>query len=134
MRFGVRTLLVSVACVLCATFGVEAADTGLDLLQNCEGRHADLDGFNQLSPDFGKTLGLTVCLKYIQGVLDGYAVAAKLFGGENRLFCLPATTSSREERTVVEKYLRANPSNLDQSARVLIIHAMTDAFPCSQPR
>jgi hypothetical protein len=48
-------------------------------------------------------------------------------------FCLPAEGIQTEQaELVVAKYLRDNPSQLHESARVSIFVALATVFPCQQ--
>ena len=61
MAFGLGFLLMFAAAGTAQA--MVSADTGLDLLQNCEGRHATLDGFNKVSPEIGQAIGTAACIK-----------------------------------------------------------------------
>jgi hypothetical protein len=70
------------------------------------------------------------CRGYVVGVLDG---AQLVFGlhPESRLFCPPAGGMSGDQQLrIVTKYLEDNPADLHESARISILIAYTEAFPC----
>ena len=70
------------------------------------------------------------CVGYLQGMLDGVQLVFGLTP-ESKFFCPPVSGMSADQQLrIVIKYLENNPETLHQSARVLVLSAYTQAFPC----
>lgn len=70
-----------------------------------------------------------ICLGYSIGVLDGVRVYEEALN-RNPMVCTNSVITSKQIREVVTKYLRGNPADLHLSASVLVIKALSEAFPC----
>jgi hypothetical protein len=84
------------------------------------------DGFATSSNPFvanQQTNNFSLCLGYFQALTD-------LFGGY--LFCPPPSVTYNQSMRITTKYINDNPEKLNQSASVLIIDALSRAFPCSK--
>ena len=101
-------------------------DTGMDLLRACntiiqaeEGQDVSMD--DQLLSF------------YWTGYLGGFNDAAVLIGTgtSQKIYCLPPTGIENDQLVrVVKKYLDEHPEDLHQSARILVLLALSEAFPC----
>lgn len=95
--------------------------TGLELLRQCEGR----------SPQGLEALGPILCMAYLSGILDGYQVRTMEAGVGRQALCPPTSGIENEQtKLIVEKWLRDHPGDLGEVARVPVVVALAQAFPC----
>jgi hypothetical protein len=67
---------------------------------------------------------------YIQGLLDAYTVFSTRDQSLN-IYCMPLTgVSSSKARKVIIKWLEEHPQRLNEQARILVFHALLQAYPC----
>ena len=67
---------------------------------------------------------------YIQGLLDSYTVFSTRDPSLN-IYCMPLKgVSSSQARKVITKWLEEHPKRLDEQARILVFHALAEAYPC----
>jgi hypothetical protein len=67
---------------------------------------------------------------YIQGLLDSYAVFSTRDPSLD-VYCMPEQgVSSAQARILIVKWLREHPERLHEQARLLVFHALAEAFPC----
>lgn len=115
-------LLVAVV-LLVAPLSALAVGTksGLDFLQECEGRDPQR-----------REVGRVTCVAYLDGFLDSYTLVTDQLPPRWPRYCLPAEGVRLEQiLLIVTKWLRDNPSKLHQSARSSIYIALVTAFPCA---
>lgn len=73
------------------------------------------------------------CVGYVSGVLDAVRIAPQINQGRP-LICPPENGITNEQAVrVVVKYLRANPELLHETARIHVMIALGNAFPCGKP-
>jgi len=93
----------------------------------------------------------TYCMGYVDGVISGFnyvkkdivkpqpndnypattrVVLGELYVALKSLYCKPDNSTRAQGALVVSKYLSDNPSELNQSARSLVIDAFMQAWPC----
>ena len=101
-------------------------ETGNTLLEHCESGDKQ-DGDLQIN-----AMKAGLCFGYIEGAADILAFDAAAFPNR-RLECTPKEVTRGQERDVVVKYLRDHPEERHESAALLVLHALTTAFPC-KPR
>jgi hypothetical protein len=75
---------------------------------------------------------LAHCAGYVSGMLDMHALmVAPQVGRAASQFCLPADGISNDQAIkVFLKWAREHPEELHKSARVSLLIALKDAFPC----
>ncbi len=67
---------------------------------------------------------------YIQGLLDSYTVFSTRDPSLN-IYCMPLKgVSSSQARKVIIKWLEEHPQRLNGQARILVFHALLEAYPC----
>ena len=67
---------------------------------------------------------------YIQGLLDSYTVFSTRDPSLN-IYCMPLKgVSSSQARKVIVKWLEEHPQRLNEQARILVFHALLEAYPC----
>ena len=96
---------------------------GNDFLRVCEtnGDHT-FDGF---------------CRGYVGGVIDGFDCAA-IVGQAARhetmtgAFCIPAEVTLGQKYRVATKFMRDHPEKTHEPTNLLIVQAITEAFPCAK--
>lgn len=109
------TMMVSAAA--CAT-------DGNDLLSECNTAIRAMDKNTQVDYDVGHCLGI------IQGVLGTASLMGRT-APKNMRVCLPKSgVKGQQAIRVTVKFLEANPKLLNEDASMLILLALTDAFPC----
>lgn len=72
----------------------------------------------------------THCSGYLSGILDGLQL---MFGikPETQFFCPPESGIRGDQQVrIVIKYLESKPENLHKSARMSVVLAYMEAFPC----
>jgi len=111
MKYAVCFVL---CCVMWAGEALAEYD-GTDLLDYCS-EYSNYKG----DMEFG------LCLGFVSGVRDTAQAIAK------RIFCLPEGVQPQQEVRVVIKYLEDNPAKLHESAAVLVMGALSGAFPCPE--
>ena len=111
--FGMLLLLVSVS-----TDGQHrvSTTTGNSLLETCS--------------SVGKADEL-FCLGYIGGVADVDGLEGATFP-ERQRSCVPDNVSNGQLMDVVVKYLKEHPEERHMLAAILIVEALTKAFPCKR--
>lgn len=99
-----------------------AADNAIDLLRQCEGRE----------PAAAPDIGVVACASYLSGFVDAQSMLVGIRGGlKAPIFCLPSQGVSNEELVrVYVKWSTDHPELLHESARVVVLIALRDAFPC----
>jgi hypothetical protein len=71
------------------------------------------------------------CLSYVLGFVDGMASAAVNAPSGRRAVCIPSEgVSGFQMVRIVTKWLEDHPKDLHTSARVQVLMAFRDAFPC----
>ena len=111
----------------------QEGQTANELLRDCTYTVRLLDGDSRLTPE--ETWSAFHCSGYLSGFLDGYVLGAgfdKLaLGSSHPLFCLPdgGIAGDQDDRIVV-KWLREHPERLHEPARILVMIALREAFPC----
>jgi len=67
-------------------------------------------------------------MAYVVGVRDG----VEIMGQKVRQipYCLGPGVENRQTYRIVVKYIKAHPESADSQTRILIIDALTAAFPC----
>lgn len=79
-----------------------------------------------------------LCVGYVTGVTEGVVAGAALAGaptdisGDRQVlgYCLPDTGNNQQVVDVVFDFLEQNPSLRHHSARMLIVAALQQSFPC----
>jgi hypothetical protein len=95
----------------------------MELLRQCDGRATDEDA---------KSLGRLLCLTYLDGFIQGHRLTTDLLKPAKPLLCFPADGIELEQaQLVVAKWLREHPQDLHRSTRILVMVALTQAFPCA---
>jgi len=92
--------------------------TGNQLLEYCESKDAFAQG---------------LCDGYITGASDIESMEGSAFP-DRRRSCTPNTVTNGQMTDVVVKYLKDHPEERHMLAAVLVVEAVTKAFPCSSPR
>ncbi len=76
-------------------------------------------------------LGLIECVMYLNGVMDGLRMMLAV--NPAKFFCPPDQgTSGGQKRLVYLKYLEKHPEHLHRTARVVVLAAFAEAFPCTE--
>lgn len=105
-----------------------AASLLLPALANASGRTDELvwecNGISELK-EFGKLN----CARYLDGAMDTHAVMVS--AGRAPLFCSPKQGISLDQAMkIFLKWAEKNPEQLHQTARISVILAFVEAFPC----
>jgi hypothetical protein len=84
----------------------------------------------EASSGFQTNMNRYRAMGYIQGLLDSYIVLSTRDPSLN-IYCMPLEgVSSLQARKVIIKWLEAHPQRLNEQARILVFHALAEAFPC----
>ena len=125
-------ILVALFCSIYASAQVGILDG--NLLDNKCGQQRRFDAGVKLNQEeFGDAL---FCIAYIRGVGDAIIVQdtmkVKLTTDEGEWAkpCFPSSVTNQQYIKVVLKYLADNPAKLHLPAYLLVLTALTEAFPC----
>jgi hypothetical protein len=95
--------------------------SGNDFLRVCE-------------KDDSPTVTKGVCLGYVNGVLDGVDLAVGIGAAAHHVqpkgLCLPSESTMGQKYRVVVKYMNDHPEKTHLPTNVLVLEAITEAFPC----
>ena len=70
-------------------------------------------------------------MTYLNGIIDGYQIRSFEADRGLQALCPPAAGIENEQmKLIVEKWLRDHPGNLGESARMPVVLALAQAFPC----
>jgi hypothetical protein len=84
----------------------------------------------EASSSFQTNVNRYRAMGYIQGLLDSYTVFSTRDPSLN-IYCMPLKgVSSSRARKVIIKWLEEHPKRLNEQARILVFHALAEAFPC----
>jgi hypothetical protein len=91
---------------------------------------------NDLVADCTGTLNKQAqCLKYIEGVVDGWTIALKTSARVNKAqnennMCIPKGVTAGNLQKVVLRYADEHPEQLYREANIIVTLAIGNAFPC----
>jgi len=120
MKAGIAAIALGIMMV---SAGASATD-GNDLLSECNTAIRALDKKAHADYDVGYCLGL------IQGVLGTASIMGET-APKNMQVCLPDSgVKGQQAIRVTVKFLEDNPKLLNGDASMLVLLALTDAFPC----
>ena len=78
------------------------------------------------------TMDRAKSMAYLSGLLDSYVVLSAI-APELKIYCVPPKgISIGQAREVVVKWLSNHPERLKEEARILVLYALQDAFPCQK--
>lgn len=117
----------SALAISCVALSATCAEAGYSrteqLFWHCTGRF-------EKNPEFGMIL----CAGYIDGMLEMHSVAVGLAGAKP-FFCVPKDGISIDQaKRVFIKWVERNPNQMHESARVSVVVALAEAFPCKGSR
>lgn len=69
----------------------------------------------------------SVAIGFIMGVSDAIALSSEV-----QPYCVPESGGSTQLTAVVRRYLETNPEKWHESAALVILRALTEAFPCNR--
>ena len=106
--------------------------TGTELLMRCNAVGTLRAGDTATTMQVADTVkDSNLCWGYIAGIVDEYqGIALSDLLKEPPSFCLPAKVSMEKLEKVVKKSLDDNPARLHMPASLLVVKAMSEAFPC----
>ena len=122
--------LLAIACLLLfpALANCSEEKTGNDLLNGCISIINVSEGVRVSDDD---SISAIAWAGYLSGFADSYSITSKTEGKPTTLFCYPPQgIGSVQAARIIAKYLRENPVELHQSARVCALSALSYAFPC----
>ena len=129
--FDSRLWLVAVVLILFhkpASAGAVSAMTADALMEKCHYADADLKKL-----DTAELSNLSVCMGYISGVVDGYAVGVTTSSTKPTMLCsLPEEVTLKQMTLIVVHYGKENPSELYLPASIVVMKALNKSFPCQQ--
>ena len=99
--------------------------SGVELLRGCKLSIKWTEGEKLGYDDASKA---SVCVGYVQGVLDTYAG----FHKESQLFCMPNGVTTYQVMRILIKYLNENPEMLHDDAMFLILSGLRNVYPCGE--
>lgn len=122
--------LFAIACLLIFPVFANSGEekTGNDLLNGCISIINVSEGVRVSDDD---SISAIAWAGYLSGFADSYSITSQAEGKPTTMFCYPPQgISSVQAARIVAKYLRENPVEMHQSARVCALNALSNAFPC----
>lgn len=124
--------ILALGIVLCSVLctaqdnGVAKVGTGSELLDTCTRvSHVKATG-NNLEEWMRDSSDVSTAF----GACYGFIRAVKQLGEIGERTCPPEEVTYGQAQKIVIKYLNDHPETLHQSASVLVLKALSDAFPC----
>lgn len=71
-----------------------------------------------------------ICLGYIDAVV--WLSHSKYCGYGRNSFCPPIGNTKIQEMLIIRKYIAAHPEAMHKAAFILVIDALTEAWPCKE--
>lgn len=119
---------LSILYVVTLVFAGNAEETGLDLYRRCQLLMDQLSGKEITIEQSFEVILLT---GYISGFIDFHSIQQRNCEGCQYDFCLPEVGISNEEAVkTVHAYIKKRPESVELSARMLIMAALLDRYPC----
>lgn len=116
-----------------AAYSQTVERTGEQLLKECQVVTMHTDGSKMTAFEFGEE---GHCLGYLSGatdVLEEWDESnTKLHGNNPSPVCLPSNVTMNEIAMVVVKYLNDHPNKLHNDRSLLVMLALSDAYPCKK--
>jgi hypothetical protein len=75
----------------------------------------------------GTTFQQGMCLGLVMGIADAMTAPGGIFG---RRACFSSEATAGQARDVVKRYLEQQPEQRHYPAVYLVVHALSEAFPC----
>lgn len=123
MNAGIAAAIVLVGVM---AGGSAMATNGNDLLRSCQSaiRFSDTGVLDD-------GIGTGFCLGTMQAIEDLMSFISASLKPEHRV-CLPKGVSNEQAARIVVKYLKENPSELNQDSSSLAVFALQDSYPCKK--
>lgn len=129
MKMWLRIIIGIVACIgFHGTSYAFGGWSGNDLRSKCE---VLMKGSDPQQWDAKSAVSTSYCIGFVEGVIEGTMITAILGNQGEYPYCMPTTTSPRQDAAVVAKYLNDNPDQWHLPAGLLITRAFSLAYPCS---
>jgi hypothetical protein len=78
------------------------------------------------------TLDRAKSMAYLSGMLDSYVVLSAIEPGL-KIYCVPEKgIAIGQAKDIIIKWMNAHPDRLKEEARILVLYALKDAFPCKK--
>lgn len=105
-----------------------AISTGIEFLRACSATVKQADGL-ELFPE--EQVLSVYCLGYMSGFTDSVRLTNHFYKPKNPGICLPEKGASNEQLIrIITKWLKEHPDTLHQTARMDVLLALQNAFPC----
>ena len=114
-------MLLAMSLTFAMQTATPALDTGAELYKQCKDYIALVDRAGRRT--FNETLGAGRCLGYVQGLAIG--AYAKPF------MCNESATVETTIRVYIA-YMDKNPKQRDEQEAIGVVHALSEAYPCSK--
>jgi len=123
-------LIVMVAVVYLSNIEVARAYSGMELLRGCT-QALKMAAGEHFEPEEAVHAGR--CAGYVSGIMDLNQVVLAVRGRSMALFCTPERgVENAQLIRIVLKRLVDNPADLHQPARLNVVLALRQAFPCPE--
>lgn len=118
--------------VICSGAIIRAEELdGKTLLESCSAAVSIADG-KPLGDSQEEVRNVNLCTGYLYGFTDSHELE-KLAKPKKRLYCLPTDGVRNEQLArIITTHLKSNPKDLNQSARINVLAALINAFPCKK--
>jgi hypothetical protein len=100
---------------------------GSDLQRYCGALVKETAGKEELNPE--ELSGALFCAGYLTGFTDARFLESL---GRKELYCMPEGVDNGRLAGTVVDYLTKNPERVSDTARVVVIYALKEAFPCGK--
>ena len=83
------------------------------------------------SPSEVAAMNKVRAMAYVQGMLELYVVLSHR-DPELKIYCVPdGRISIGQAKDIIIEWLNTHPKRLKEEARILVLYALRDAFPCN---
>jgi hypothetical protein len=123
-----RVFLIAIASVFLASSAMaekmQTFKSGTKLQMDCSGLNAPLKSDTKIMLD-------ATCLNYIKGVFDLHQTLVGSRVIEPRI-CKPTEVDLGQLARITIEYIEKNQEKAEVTASSLIMHALSEAYPCSE--
>lgn len=84
------------------------------------------------SNEIEATLDRAKSMAYLSGLLDSYVVLSAIEPGL-KIYCVPEKgIAIGQAKDIIVKWMSAHPDRLKEEARILVLYALRETFPCKK--
>lgn len=124
-----KRLILGLMLILWCAAPAQATMTGNELLGHCNLVLKQSDESGKITPE--ESVSIFYCVGYLSGFIDSIQISTAIQNPKKPFFCAPPNGVENDQLArITVKWLKNHPENLHKTARVEVLFALTDAFPC----